>query len=42
MKEFLRDYWPWIVLPFLLVVGLLVAVLVFGGGQGSSGFDYAL
>jgi len=41
MKEFLRDYWLWILIPFLLIGLLVVAVLVFGG-EGTSAFRYDL
>ena len=33
VKAFLKQYWPWIVLPFVLVFGL-VAVLYFTSDDG--------
>jgi hypothetical protein len=40
MKNFLREYWLWIALPFVLVIGLLVAVWFFAGVGGASPFQY--
>jgi hypothetical protein len=41
MKDFLAEFWLWIVIPFALVLGGL-AFLYFwsGGGEGSSPFTY--
>lgn len=42
MKNFLQEYWLWILIPFLLVLGGL-AVLVFalnGEGEGNGDFVY--
>lgn len=36
MKNFLKEYWLWILIPFLLVVGGL-AVLTFALGDGDGG-----
>jgi hypothetical protein len=35
MKKVIREYWAWVVLPFVLVVGTL-AYLVVAGGPGDS------
>ncbi len=40
MGKFFREYWVWIVVPFVLVIGA-VAVLVFSGGDDTvSPFTY--
>ena len=42
MKAFLREYWPWIVVPFVLM-GLALALFLFvlsGDQGGSSPFIY--
>jgi len=41
MKAFLKEYWLWILIPFVVVLGGL-ALLYFwaGGDQGSSPFQY--
>jgi hypothetical protein len=36
---FLRENWPWIAAPIVLVVALLALVIVLGGG-GIGEFDY--
>ena len=40
MKNFLREYWLWILIPILLVVGLLLAALFLGLVDGASPFSY--
>lgn len=40
MKEFLRTYWLWIVVPFVLVVIAVVAILWFTDAQTASPFTY--
>ena len=40
MIDFLKEFWLWILIPFVLMIGLLVAVLVFAGGDGSNPFNY--
>ena len=41
MKDFLAEFWLWIVIPFVLVIGGL-AFLYFwaGGGDSASPFQY--
>jgi hypothetical protein len=40
MKEFLREYWPWIVVPFVLVVGGLLLLAWLWAGEDASPFVY--
>ena len=40
MKQFLRENWLYIVAPIVIVVVLLGALYVFGGGNESSPFIY--
>lgn len=40
MKDFLKEFWLWILIPFVLMVGVLLAVLFFAGGEGSNPFKY--
>jgi hypothetical protein len=40
VKTFLREYWPWIVVPVVLVVGLLALFVFLGGDEGASPFVY--
>jgi hypothetical protein len=40
MKDFLRDNWLWIVLPFVLVVAAVVFFLVFAQDNNASPFTY--
>lgn len=43
MIRFLKENWIWIVLPFVLVIGGLLAVfLMSGGDDGVSEFIYTL
>ena len=41
MKEFLQEYWPWILVPFVVVIGgLAAAMFLLGGGEGNGDFVY--
>jgi len=41
MKSFLREFWPWIVVPFVLVIaGLALLWFVSANGDGPSPFVY--
>lgn len=40
MKDFLRTYWLWIVVPFVLVIVAVLAFLYFTDPQASSPFTY--
>ena len=41
MKNFLREFWLWIVIPFALVIaGLLALWWIAGSGDGASPFQY--
>ena len=40
MNGFLREYWPWIVIPFALVVGAIVFLYATTQGDGPSPFVY--
>ena len=40
LKEFLADYWLWILIPALLIGALLIALLVFGKDDDWSPTDY--
>lgn len=42
MGKFFREYWAWIVVPFVLVLGAVALLLLTGGGSGdgSSPFVY--
>ncbi|MEW6071442.1 MAG: hypothetical protein AB1726_02460 [Planctomycetota bacterium] len=40
MKSFLKEFWPWILVPFLAVLALLVVAWWLGGGEGTSPFVY--
>jgi len=42
MRNFLRDYWLWIVVPLVLVVIGLVAAWFLLGTEGSDPFSYPL
>jgi hypothetical protein len=42
MKSFLREYWPWIVLPIALVFGALVLAYLLVDDGGASPFQYDL
>ena len=40
MKDFLAEFWLWIVIPFVLVIGGLVVLYLMSGGDSSSPFVY--
>jgi hypothetical protein len=40
MKEFLKEYWAWMVVPFALVVGGLLIAYFLMSGEGASPFQY--
>ena len=40
MKEFLKEYWLWIVIPFVLVVGGLALAWLMMGDEGATPFVY--
>ncbi len=40
MKNFLREYWLWILIPIVLVLGLVAAALFLGLVDGASPFTY--
>lgn len=40
MKNLLKEYWLWITIPFVLVIGLLIAVWLLAGDGGASPFQY--
>ncbi len=40
MKNFFKEFWLWILIPFVLVVLLLIAAWVLGGADGVSPFQY--
>jgi len=42
MKEFLKEYWLWIVVPIVLVLGALAVLLWLSGDGGASPFQYNL
>lgn len=42
MRDFLKDYWPWIAIPFGLVLLAVVALWYFAGGEGTNGFVYPI
>jgi hypothetical protein len=42
MKAFLREYWPWIVIPIVLVVGGLALAYFLMSDAGASPFVYNL
>ena len=41
MKSFLRDFWPWIVVPFLLMTALVLGVLLMVPHDAVSAFQYS-
>jgi hypothetical protein len=41
MKDFFKEFWLWILIPFVLVIGGLLALyLMAGGSDASSPFVY--
>ena len=42
MKEFLHEYWPWIVGPIVFGLVIAVAAMFFLGGDDTSPFIYPI
>lgn len=43
MRQLLREYWLWIVVPLVLVLGAVAALLLLAGRDDSvSPFDYPI
>lgn len=40
MKAFLKEYWLWILIPFVLVLGAIGVAVFMMSGDGSSPFVY--
>lgn len=40
MSEFLREYWPWILIPCLVVLAVIVVLALFLTGGEDSSFVY--
>lgn len=40
MGEFIKEYWPWILIPFVVVLAVIVVLVLMAGGGGSSDFTY--
>ena len=40
MKAFLKEYWLWILIPFVLVAGAIAVALLMMSNDGSSPFVY--
>ena len=40
MKDFLRDNWLWIVIPFVVVLAAVVYLVTSGDGGSASPFTY--
>jgi hypothetical protein len=40
MKEFLSEFWLWILIPVLVVAAAVVFLVVWGGGDSASPFTY--
>jgi len=40
MKAFLKEYWLWILIPFVLVAGAITVALVMMSNDGASPFVY--
>jgi uncharacterized protein DUF5989 len=40
MKEFIKEYWLWIVVPIALVVALIAVLVFLSGGESASPFQY--
>lgn len=40
MKDFLKEYWLWIVVPFVVVVGGILVLFWMSGGDHASPFVY--
>ena len=40
MAKFFREYWLWILLPFVIVFGGLAALYFLAGGESTNDFVY--
>jgi len=40
MRAFLREFWPWIVVPLALLLGALFWLYSMSSGEGPSPFTY--
>ena len=40
MSEFIKEYWLWILIPFLLVTLAVTGIWVMSGGENFSDFTY--
>ena len=40
MKDFFREYWLWIVIPFLIVIGGILMLFLMSDGNSVSQFQY--
>ena len=40
MIDFFKEFWLWILIPFVLVIGLLVVLYLMSGGDPISPFQY--
>ncbi len=40
MKAFLKEFWLWILIPFVLVIGGLILLYFLAGDEGASPFQY--
>ena len=42
VKNFLKEYWLWILIPFVVVIGALIALYFLAGGDAVSPFQYKI
>lgn len=40
MKNFFKEYWPWIVVPMVLIFGALALLLIFSRDDSATPFVY--
>ena len=40
MTDFFKEFWLWILIPFVLVIGMLVVLYLMSGGDSISPFHY--
>ena len=40
MKAFIKEFWLWILIPFVLVIGGLIVLYLLTGGEEASPFQY--
>jgi len=40
MSEFIKEYWLWILVPFVVVIGGIVALYMMSDGDSVSPFQY--